>query len=165
MNIRQIKESDAKEFANFQQKLDQQTTYMLYEPNECPRTEKKALERIKKTISPNNNAIFVAEIDGIIVGSIAGMREHMNRIKHRMYIVAGILEQYQSMGIGTRLLQALEKWAFENRIHRMYLTVLTKNIKGVGLYKKMGFKIEGTLRDSIFLDGKFEDEYTMAKII
>jgi len=45
------------------------------------------------------------------------------------------------------------------------LTVVTQNKAGLSLYKKMGFEIEGTKRDSLFIDGKYVDEYYMSKLL
>jgi ribosomal protein S18 acetylase RimI-like enzyme len=42
---------------------------------------------------------------------------------------------------------------------------MVHNQRGVGLYKKMGFVIEGIKKDSLRVDGVHVDEYAMAKLI
>ncbi len=42
---------------------------------------------------------------------------------------------------------------------------MTYNTAGIALYKKMGFEIEGTKRNSLFIDGKYVDEYYMSKLL
>jgi len=42
---------------------------------------------------------------------------------------------------------------------------MTFNQKGVGLYKKMGFKIERIMKESMVVDNKFVDEFSMSKLI
>ena len=42
---------------------------------------------------------------------------------------------------------------------------MVHNQRGVGLYKKMGFDIEGTKRDALLVDGTYVDEYYMSKLI
>lgn len=69
------------------------------------------------------------------------------------------------MGLGTSLFQQLEKWAINQNIVRLELTVVTQNEAGIGLYKKSGFEIEGTKRKSLLIDGKCFDEYYMSKLI
>lgn len=59
----------------------------------------------------------------------------------------------------------MEKWALENTITRLELTVMTHNERAVRLYKKMGFKIEGLKEKSLIVDGKYVDEYYMGKIL
>lgn len=40
-------------------------------------------------------------------------------------------------------------------MHRIYLTVLENNKNAYNLYKKIGFKEDGVLRDAIFKNGKY----------
>jgi RimJ/RimL family protein N-acetyltransferase len=82
-----------------------------------------------------------------------------------VYIVVGVLQAYSGQGIGTRLFREVEKWAREQELHRLELTVMTHNERAIHLYKKMGFEIEGTKRDSICVDGTYVDEYYMAKLL
>jgi RimJ/RimL family protein N-acetyltransferase len=50
-------------------------------------------------------------------------------------------------------------------VKRLELSVMTHNERGIALYKKMGFEIEGTKRASIYVNGNYVDEYLMSKII
>ena len=111
------------------------------------------------------NTAIIAEDNNKLVGFILAMGGGANRIKHRIHIVIGILKVYQSKGIGTKLFEELEKWAKSIDIHRMNLTVMVNNDKGMALYKKMGFQVEGTMKDSMLVNGEYVDEYSMTKII
>ena len=55
-------------------------------------------------------------------------------------------------------------WANENNISRLELTVMCPNSMAKQLYEKNGFEVEGTKRNSIFMNGKYIDEYYMSKI-
>ena len=59
----------------------------------------------------------------------------------------------------------LLSWGNEIGIHRLELTVMTENRAGVSLYKKMGFEIEGTKKDSLLVDGEYKDEFYMSRIL
>ena len=87
------------------------------------------------------------------------------RTQHSTYIIIGILERYRGKGIGTALFQQLEEWAKKSQISRLELTVVTKNEAGVALYRKSGFEIDGTKRNSLMIDGTFYDEYYMSKLL
>lgn len=87
------------------------------------------------------------------------------RNKHSVYVVIGILAAFTGRGIGTLLFQAMEGWARAKHIHRLELTVMVHNHAALALYQKMGFKIEGTKRDSLLVDGAYVDEYYMAKLL
>lgn len=80
-------------------------------------------------------------------------------------MVIGVHSDSRGQGVGKALFAAVTLWAKEMKLHRLELTVLVKNEVAVNLYKKMGFVIEGTKKDSLLIDGHFEDEYYMAKII
>ena len=62
------------------------------------------------------------------------------------------------------LFEALDKWVTAHDLHRLELTVVTENQGAVALYKKQGFKIEGTKQDSLFIENQFYDEYYKEKI-
>ena len=42
---------------------------------------------------------------------------------------------------------------------------MTHNKSGLALYKKRGFTVEGETIHALYIDGKFVDEYLMAKLI
>ncbi|GAE36015.1 acetyltransferase [Halalkalibacter akibai JCM 9157] len=50
-------------------------------------------------------------------------------------------------------------------IHRLELTVVTRNEIGISLYQKMGFEIEGRKRDSLLINSEYVDEYYMSKLL
>ena len=87
-----------------------------------------------------------------------------NRIKHSAYIVVGILKEYCGKGVGTRLFNNLLEWTELNGITRLELTVMTNNEKAIKLYKKFGFEIEGIKKNSMIVEGKYVDEYYMARV-
>ncbi|KGX92275.1 hypothetical protein N781_17515 [Pontibacillus halophilus JSM 076056 = DSM 19796] len=48
-------------------------------------------------------------------------------------------------------------------ITRLELHVVTANEPAIKLYNQRGFEIEGTIRNSLYIDGHYYDEYIMAK--
>ena len=88
----------------------------------------------------------------------------MHRTAHSAYIVVGILTDYRGKGIGTEFFERLNVWAEENKIVRLELTVICENEAAKHLYTKSGFEIEGIKRKAVYVDGKYLDEYYMAKV-
>lgn len=86
------------------------------------------------------------------------------RIKHTGYIVVGIREKYRGNGIGSKLFSELDIWAIENNITRLELSVICSNTIAKHLYEKNGFKVEGIKKNAMIIDGKYVDEFFMAKI-
>lgn len=80
-------------------------------------------------------------------------------------IVIGIREAYTGQGIGTRLFTALDAWARQAGVRRLHLTVETDNARALALYHKMGFEVEGQVRNALQIQGRWFDDYVMAKIV
>ncbi|MFP7296858.1 GNAT family N-acetyltransferase [Neobacillus niacini] len=165
MIIREITLNDAVSFVNLIKQVESQSQYMLFEPGERiiePEQQEKRIEAMKKE---SNSTIFVAEKNEKLIGYLIAIGGSAKRNKHSVYLVIGILSQYRGLGIGTKLFNQLEEWATEHRVHRLELSVVTHNEAGLRLYKKMGFEIEGTKRNSLNIDGEFVDEYYMSKLL
>ncbi len=165
MIIRAIRVSDAEQFLNLCKKLDTETQFMMLEPGERTTTVEQQQAQIERLLPTENRAIFVAEHDGQLVGYLATFGGEFKRNKHSVYVVIGILQDFTGQGIGTQLFLALEDWAHRQHIHRLELTVMTRNKAGIALYKRQGFEIEGTKRHSLLVNGHYVDEYYMAKLL
>jgi RimJ/RimL family protein N-acetyltransferase len=163
--IREIRETDSDNFLSLCKQLDQENKFMMLEPGERKTTVEEQKKRINEVLSSGNGVIFVAEENGTLIGYLSAIGEQFARNKHTVSIVIGILETYTGQGLGTAFFKRLQDWAREHSIHRLELTVMAHNQRGVGLYQKMGFEIEGIKRDSLLVDGSFVDEFYMSKLI
>ena len=165
MNIRAIKESDSEQFLLLGKSLDQETQFMMLEPDERITTSEEQRQRIKNVLSQSNQIIFVAEHENQLIGFLGAYGGNFQRNRHSVYIVIGILQAYTGQGIGKQFFKMVDEWATNHNIHRLELTVMAHNERAVRLYKKMGYKIEGVKQDSLWVNGKYIDEYYMAKIV
>jgi RimJ/RimL family protein N-acetyltransferase len=59
----------------------------------------------------------------------------------------------------------LEQWARANSLRRLELTVMIHNELAVGLYRKMGYVVEGTRHAALLVDNHLVDEFWMAKLL
>jgi len=67
-----------------------------------------------------------------------------------------------SKGYGTEATRLIVRYAFDVlNLHRVWLHVLEDNQRGTRAYEKVGFKIEGVLRQSAFREGRYLDMITM----
>ena len=68
-------------------------------------------------------------------------------------------------GYGTEATQLAQRFAFEElKLNRLELEVFSHNIRGIKAYEKAGFKKEGTLRQSLYMNNKFSDEIIMGML-
>ncbi len=154
-------------FWNLLNTLDNETNYMMYEPKEraqCTNIQELCAD-IKSNVINGADFLLIASEDDKIVGYIRAERGKFRRNFHTAYIVVGVLRDYAGKGIGTTFFKELDKWASQNNVHRLELTVECRNHAAMHLYKKSGFKIEGTRAKSMLVEGNFVDEYYMAKIL
>lgn len=109
---------------------------------------------------------LAAELDGAVVGA-AGLHPAGGSPRRRHVLLLGIsvLPEAQGHGVGSALMAALcdyaDRWAGALRIE---LGVYTDNARAIGLYKKFGFEIEGTMRGYAMRDGQFADTFAMARL-
>lgn len=160
MVIRKLIYTDAKEFYDCLKIIDSETNFMMFEPEERVWNE----VRISKNLKDENNLVLGVIDDEKIVGFLTAQRGVFRRIRHTAYIVIGIQKNYCNRKLGTKLFQMLDDWAIENKIIRLELTVVCENKGALRLYEKSGFSIEGTKKKTMYVDGKYVDEYMMAKI-
>ena len=163
MIIRRLRSADAAAYLELVNTTDAESDFMMQEPGE------RQMTPFQLIISMNSggNNIFVAEDNGKLIGQLVAfnMYGRNKRVIHVVHIGISILKSDWGKGVGTKLFQHMEQWARENGVKRLELSVMTHNERGISLYKKMGFEIEGTKKASIFVNGKYVDEYLMSKIL
>ena len=165
MIIRMIQEDDADQYLQLQKTIAGETSFMLRDPDEITETVEQLRASIARVLSQEYLAIFVAEHGGQLVGFLRATGSNLRRIKHKVYIVIGILQAFTGQGVGTNLFIEMEQWARQRGMTRLELTVMEHNQAGIALYKKRGFVIEGTQHHAFFIDGRYVDEYLMGKLL
>ncbi|MEA3320681.1 MAG: GNAT family protein [Bacillota bacterium] len=165
MKIREIRMDDAENLLVLIKEVESTSAFMLMEPGEREMTLEQQQKRIEVMDKQNNSTTFVAEENGKFIGYLFVMGGSAKRTKHSAYLVIGILQEYRGKGIGTKLFNAVTTWALKHNISRLELSVVTENESGVALYKKCGFEIEGTKRNSLMINGRAYDEYYMSKLL
>ena len=121
----------------------------------------------RKRLEPQDGVIpLVACVDAEIVGHLALMTFiNSPRRRHVGSLGMAIRDDWQGRGVGSALMEAVidlaDRWL---NLDRLELEVFSDNAPAVGLYKKFGFQIEGTLRAYAFRDGEYADVYAMARL-
>jgi len=112
--------------------------------------------------------LLVAEVNENDVRKVVGIVGlHINknpRLRHSASIGIMVHVDYQCKGIGTALLKKVidlaDNWLM---LVRLELTAFVENEGAVKLYKSLGFQIEGTRKYAAIRNGKYADEYLMAR--
>lgn len=160
MKIREIDKGEVRMYFECLKKIDQETKFMMFEPD-----ERQFDENLITSYLTNKDDLFVGAFsEHEIVGFLSAKRGSFRRIRHSAYIVIGIRQAFQRQGIGSKLFDKLDEWARKNQLKRLELTVEVSNTPAINLYEKQGFSIEGIKRKTMLVDGEFVDEYMMAKL-
>lgn len=74
-------------------------------------------------------------------------------------------EESRGKGYGTQAARLMLEYAFgEARLHRIYLRAFADNERAIASYKKVGFSVEGILKDDVCVRGEYRDIVWMAAI-
>lgn len=165
MEIREAISTDAGAVVEMFMTLDQETKFLLYEPGERDESVAVQAKRLQEVATSSRDLFLIASDGSSVHGFCAGWGGKVQRNLHRLEIIIGITQQNTGKNLGGRLLGDMESWARSTNFNRLELTVMVHNGRAISFYKSLGFTSEGTRRHSLKVDGKFVDEYLMAKLI
>lgn len=63
------------------------------------------------------------------------------------------------------LMMAIEYMFKERNMHRIQATVLESNKQSLRMHEKCGYKIDGLLRDSVYKDGRWQNQFVMSLLV
>ena len=118
--------------------------------------------------SLDNSTLNVGAFDQVkLVGQLRLRMPHSDHpwFQHLAQFGLMIIKDYWGQGIGKELLAIQESFARSIGITRIEATVRSENERGINLYKRAGYKIEGTRMQAARIDGKYLDEYYIAKLL
>lgn len=92
-------------------------------------------------ISGQDGVCFVAELDGKIIGCLAGgIREGESWLNLVRSEVENIFvdEEFRRKGVGRKLIQAFIEWSKDQKVNRVVINSFWKSSEAIKFYKKMG---------------------------
>ena len=136
-------------------------------------TRKNEEEYVKKVIASKNDFVFSffypkkgrgVEKNGAQYVGQGGIHQiSWDNNLGRISII--IKREHWNKGFAQEILPALIDYAFkELKLHKIWLMYWKENKKAGHLYKKLGFKKEGVLKDEYFWKGRYHDMVRMSVI-
>ena len=164
--VRSAAETDAEQLSEIRVQIDGETENMDRDAGEGF-IDKIGFQKIIKTDSDETKNLFlVAEVHNRIVGFSRCEGSNLKRLSHKVEFGVCILKEFWGYRMGKSLLQQSIHWADENEIKKISLQVLETNEKAIQLYKKLGFEIEGILKnDKKLSDEKYYNTVLMGRCI
>lgn len=121
-------------------------------------------ERLKTRLTDHHTIFFTIcslELDRPI-GCTAFVRIDWVGRMATFYIAIAEKENW-SKGYGSEATKIMIEYAFDTlNLNRVQLHVSAENERAVKVYQKLGFQIEGTLRQAMFHHNRYSDFYLMA---
>lgn len=128
--------------------------------------EKRWLASVLKAVKKKGEVLVAIEVNGEYAGSCEITRDEMNTRKHIGTLGIGLRKEIRGLGIGKRAMQiCIEEAKKSLGISIVKLEVYNTNKPGIGLYKKLGFRITGRIKKGALHWGKYKDDITMVKYL
>ncbi len=113
-----------------------------------------------KHIHDNTERRFVIEANDTFIGIVELMS--IDYIHRTCEIQIIIISGFSGKGYAQKALKTGVDYAFNTlNMHKVYLWVDIDNAPAIHIYKKLGFKIEGTIKEQFFAGGRYHDSYFM----
>lgn len=129
-----------------------------------PETQRRAVEEWYRTRHEHDDRLDLAIVDresGECAGEIVLNELSPDDASCNLRIM--IVPRWTGHGLGTEAISLLLDHAFGTvGLHRVSLGVYAFNPRAQHVYEKVGFRLEGTLRDALRWDGRYVDELLMA---
>ncbi len=165
--IRDCCPEDACQFPRFAAKVAEETNFTLHWKG-----KKYPVEPIKETwkkafVSPSEFYLGAFSPEKGVIGQLHFriMKPTHPRVKHVGEFNIMLLKQYWGTGLANIMMKTMEKRAKQMGALRIEATVIVKNHRATAFYQKLGYKIEGTRKNSIDINGILLDEYYISKLI
>lgn len=142
-----------------------ETPFLLSEAEDVAYTLEDETEYLTGCENSAGSLMLNAYVDGDLVGNGSFTPVgSAKRLAHRASLGIAIFKEYCDQGIGEILIGFLLEKARECGYEIMELDVFSKNVRGIHLYKKLGFAECGRLRNAIkYKDGTYDDLVLMQK--
>jgi UDP-4-amino-4,6-dideoxy-N-acetyl-beta-L-altrosamine N-acetyltransferase len=154
VRLREIRDDDLEHIVRWRN--DPQILGMLFSHHPLSMQEQR--EWFAKLPGDSSRVSFIVEMrDGRAVGQGGFAKIDRHSRNAELGIVIGERE-LQGRGLGAEAVRLLMSYGFgELNLHRISLRVLGGNARALHVYRKLGFKDEGVLREAIYKNGAFRD--------
>ncbi len=125
--------------------------------------EERWFENLLGRIERQESVLFAIETaEGVHIGNLG--LDGINWKDRNAELGIAIGEKaYWNQGYGTDAIRTMLRLAFgEMNLHRVSLRVDADNGRGIRCYEKVGFRRDGTLREVVYQQESYKDQYLMS---
>lgn len=157
---------DAEEIIKFRRKLGLETTNTYHHPD-MVLDLKEQIDYIN-TIEKHPRSFFItAFYNNEVVGNlgITPVKDKHPWTKHLAYFGVGIIKEFWGSGLIQEMLSEMLEYAVKMDYKKIEATVKADNEAALQAYLNIGFHIEGLRKRATIVNGKYFDEYHIAKYL
>jgi RimJ/RimL family protein N-acetyltransferase len=89
--------------------------------------------------------------------------DRIDSVSRNCAIGLDIVAEYRGKGLSAKIYSWLLDYLFlQLNMHMVYLEVLESNERAIHVYERLGFRVDGRLRQRIFRNGTYEDSILMS---
>ena len=130
---------------------------------------KVPIEGVKRKLAlsreSENSIVLIALENEQIIARAELEGYYPARIRHRAKFSISVRKEYWNQGIGTEMIKRIVEQAKKMKIRVIELEVISDNVRGIHLYRKMGFADIGIYKEYFYVNGMFKDAVVMQKLV
>lgn len=107
-------------------------------------------------------AVALGSGGGGPIGWVEAYRMGAQRLAHVAVLTIAVAPGWRRRGVGGALMAAIADWARRVEVRKLQLHVRADNADAIALYHRLGYGVEGVLREQVAGPEGFEDEWVMA---
>ena len=146
---------DAEALLEYLRLVGSETDNLLFGAEGLPLTVEQ--ERAFLASQSERFPMFVAKVDGRIVGDIGLHGSNRERMKHRASFGISVVKEYWGQGVGSALLQTAIDFLRSAGFSVVSLEVRSDNTRAIALYEKFGFQKIGHFPEFFRINGEKVD--------
>jgi putative acetyltransferase len=133
--------------------------------DEVTRSARDQRRVFREAWSPARAILVALDGAGRVIGNIWIAREEHPVNRHVASVGMAVAEAWRGRGVGAAPLAEGLRWAREQGVEKVALTVYPGNERAIALYRKFGFVEEGRLVRQSKKSYGYEDEIVMARFL
>ncbi|GAA0590966.1 spermidine N1-acetyltransferase [Virgibacillus siamensis] len=156
LRLRTIEKTDLE----FLHKLNNDPDVMKFWFEEPYMSMEKLKEAHEKSQNSTQHRQFILALDNEKIGYV-GLFDMEERHRNAEFGIM-IDPEFQGNGYAGKATKLALEYGFQQlNLHKIFLFVAKKNEKAIHIYEKIGFQIEGELKEHFFVDGTYHDAVMM----
>jgi RimJ/RimL family protein N-acetyltransferase len=158
--IRSVEAADAEALIAHVNEVGAEQVYIMTERLRLTVGEEEDMIR---RLDPRRTLFLIALVDRKLVASADVERGRQTKNAHTASLGISVHRSVRGVGLGKAMMGDLLRWAKDEGVRKLTLSVFATNGSAITLYRELGFSEEGRLRGQVVLQGQPVDEVLMAR--